>query len=74
MSRKVSKLIKDPDMAGVGPALLRASQRAREIAAQTGTPLVVLENGRVVKRMIKPEDSKGPSVVSRRSSVKRHKS
>ena len=54
-------------MAGVGPALLRASQRAREIAAQTGTPLVVLENGRVVKKMITPEDSQALS-------VKRHKS
>ncbi len=56
MSRNLSAPIKDQDMAGVGPALLRASQRAREIAAQTGTPLVVLENGRVVKRMIKPQN------------------
>ena len=57
MSRRESVQINDPDMAGVGPALLRASQRAREIAAQTGTPLVVLENGRVVKKIITPQDS-----------------
>jgi hypothetical protein len=51
MNEKKSE-IRDPDMAGVGPALLRAAKRAREIAARTHTPLVYYENGRVIKEMI----------------------
>ena len=63
MNQKKSVRIKDPDMAGVGPALLRAAKKAREIAAQTGTPLVVLENGKVVKKKIKSEGiSKGEQI------------
>jgi hypothetical protein len=34
------------------PALRRAAQRAREIAYQTGTPLIVAENGRVVEHWV----------------------
>jgi hypothetical protein len=33
---------------GVGPG--RAARSAREIAAQTNTPIVVFENGKVVKK------------------------
>ena len=51
MNEKKSE-IRDPDMAGVGPALLRAAKRAREIAARTHTPLIYYENGRVVRKMI----------------------
>jgi hypothetical protein len=33
-------------------ALVRAGQRAREIAARTGTPLIVTQNGEVVEKAI----------------------
>ena len=35
----------DADMQGAPRALLRAAQRAREIARQTGTPLVIVRDG-----------------------------
>jgi hypothetical protein len=44
---------RDPDMLGVGPALERAAKRAREIAEATNTPLVILENGRIVNKWVK---------------------
>ncbi len=36
-------------------ALKRAALRAREIAAQTGTPLVIYKDGKIVKLMIPPK-------------------
>jgi hypothetical protein len=33
-------------------ALLRAAQRAREIAVRTDTPLIVMQHGEVVKKTI----------------------
>lgn len=36
---------RDPDLRGSLPALRRAAKRAREIAAQTGTAVVVSRNG-----------------------------
>jgi hypothetical protein len=44
--------LKDPDMRAAPAALLRAAQRAREIAVRTGTPLIVAQNGEVVKKAI----------------------
>ena len=35
----------------VMPALIRASQRAREIARQTNTPLVLVRDGMIVHEM-----------------------
>ena len=37
----------DPDIVGSWPAMLRAAKRAREIAIQTHTPLVIMRNGKV---------------------------
>jgi len=37
------------DMAGTYPAMLRAAQRAREVARLHGTPLVVMQKGKVVE-------------------------
>lgn len=45
------KHITDKDLANAGVALQRAAKRARMIAEQTHTPLVVYEGGRVVKKM-----------------------
>lgn len=38
-----------PDTHGSYEALLRAAERAREVARQTGTCLIRVENGRVVR-------------------------
>jgi hypothetical protein len=42
-------------LTGVEAALQRAALRAREIAAQTGTPLVIYKDGKIVKLMISPK-------------------
>ncbi len=42
----------DPDMQAAPHALLRAAQRAREIARRTGTPLVVLRDGVIVEETV----------------------
>jgi hypothetical protein len=44
--------LKDADMRAAPAALVRAAQRAREIAARTGTPLIVAQNGKVVEKII----------------------
>jgi hypothetical protein len=44
-----STKMKDPDLAKVRPALLRAARQARRIAAATHTPLVIYKNGRTIK-------------------------
>ena len=44
----VSKL-PDADMQAAPKALLRAAQRAREIARQTNTPLVLVRDGVLVE-------------------------
>ncbi|UHD18315.1 hypothetical protein [Thiocapsa bogorovii] len=41
--------LQDDDMQAVPHALVRAAQRAREIAARTGTPLIVSRAGQVVE-------------------------
>lgn len=51
MQVPVSKLA-DEDMQGAPAALIRAGQRAREIAARTGTPLIISENGVIVRKVI----------------------
>ncbi len=59
MTRKENEMdIRDKDFAGAEAALLRAALRAREIAAQTGTPLVIYEDGRVVKKKITYKDAR----------------
>lgn len=55
MPLAVSKLL-DADMQAVPAALARAAQRAREIAARTGTPLIVVENGKLVEEMVPPSE------------------
>ena len=57
----VSRLA-DTDMQAVPAALARAAQRAREIAARTGTPLIVARNGLLIEEMIPLDQPK--SVVS----------
>lgn len=49
-----SSRLADPDMQAAPAALVRAAQRARELAARTHTPLVVSKNGKLVEETIKP--------------------
>lgn len=51
MSTQKKKIL-DEDLANVGVALRRAAKRAREEAARTNTPIVFVENGRVIKKRI----------------------
>lgn len=50
-SQPVSRL-KDADMRAAPAALMRAAQRAREIALRTGTPLIVMLDGKVVEKIV----------------------
>lgn len=54
--KRTRKVVLDEDLAKVGVALRRAAKQARKIALQTNTPLVVWENGRVVKKQITREN------------------
>ncbi len=45
--------LQDADMQAAPAALIRASQRARELATKTGTPLVVVEAGKLTKEIPK---------------------
>lgn len=60
MTTKTIDQATNADLRGSWHALLRAAQRARELAARTGTELVVSRNG-VIER-IKPE----PDTATRR--------
>jgi hypothetical protein len=51
--KKVKVVVKDEDLAKVGAALRRAAKQARKIAARTNTPLIIYENGRVIRERIK---------------------
>jgi hypothetical protein len=50
----VSRLA-DTDMQAVPAALARAAQRAQEIAAQTGTPLIVIRDGKLIEEIVTPD-------------------
>lgn len=50
----VSRLA-DADMQAVPAALARAAQSARELAARTGTPLVVARDGKLVEAAVQSE-------------------
>jgi hypothetical protein len=52
MSSKPITESRDPDLRGSHAALLRAAARARELARQTGTRLVIGRGGRV--RYVEP--------------------
>lgn len=46
MTNRSSKM---KDIIGTYPAMLRAAQHAREVARRTGTPLVIMQRGKVVE-------------------------
>ena len=43
----------DPDLKGSAKAIKRAARRARDVALQTGTDLIVVRDGKVVR--VKPQ-------------------
>jgi high-affinity K+ transport system ATPase subunit B len=59
----VSRLA-DADMQAVPAALARAAQSARELAARTGTPLVVARDGKFVEAVIQLDVAKPGHGVS----------
>ncbi|CAN5281348.1 hypothetical protein BH11CYA1_BH11CYA1_28060 [soil metagenome] len=48
-----SESLSDPDMQNATAALRRAAKRARQIAAQTGTAVVVIREGKLVREIPK---------------------
>jgi len=46
--KKKSLRSKDPDIIGSYAALRRAAKRALQIGLETGTPVYVLENGKIM--------------------------
>lgn len=60
MSDELESKLPDPVMQGAPRALLRAARRAREIAMQTGTPLVIVRDGVLVEEMVTDLDDELP--------------
>jgi hypothetical protein len=59
MSSDLESKLPDRDMQGADKALLRAARRAREIARQTNTPLIIVRDGVLVEEWvtnIEPEE------------------
>ena len=56
MSSESESKSMDPDMEGVEAALLRAARRAREIARQTNTPLIIVRDGVLVEEWVTDSD------------------
>lgn len=52
MSAPFESKLPNADMQAAPRALLRAAKRAREIARQTNTPLVIVRNGVLVEEMV----------------------
>ncbi|HNU85198.1 MAG: hypothetical protein QM256_07520 [Pseudomonadota bacterium] len=64
--KKEKIVVHDELLAKVGGALRRDAKRAREIAAQTNTPIVVYENGKVVKKKVAKKQGRVRSCPARR--------
>lgn len=60
VSEPFKSQLPDADMQAVPRALARAAKRAREIARQTGTPLVIVRDGVLVEEWITDEDEESP--------------
>ena len=49
MNTKLLQEIKDEDLRNALPAMQRAAQRARQIAAQTQTAIIIMGDGQMVR-------------------------
>jgi hypothetical protein len=54
----VKKVVHDKDLARVGAALRRAAKQAKKTAERTHTPLVVYEEGRIIRKMVRKETNR----------------
>lgn len=52
MNEPMVSTLRDADMQGALAALLRAARRAREIAWQTGTAIVVMRDGKLIEEKV----------------------
>jgi hypothetical protein len=50
----------DEDMQGVLNALVRAGRRAREVARQTGTAVVIVRDGKLIEEREEPSEPSTP--------------
>lgn len=55
----------DADMQAAPRALLRAAQRAREVARRTKTPLVIVRDGELVEEFISDAEAEAPISASK---------
>jgi hypothetical protein len=55
VSDPLVSMLPDADMQAVPKALLRAARRAREIARQTGTAVVVMRDGKLIEEQVGAE-------------------
>jgi hypothetical protein len=55
MIEHLTSRLADPDMQAAPAALLRAALRARELARQTGSPLVIMRDGELVEEPLKEQ-------------------
>jgi hypothetical protein len=66
MSRELESKLRNTDMQAAPAALLRAARRAREIARQTNTAIVIVRDGKLVEETASDFDSElagGPDAV-----------
>ncbi|HYK03105.1 MAG TPA: hypothetical protein VE974_15200 [Thermoanaerobaculia bacterium] len=56
MSNDLESKLPNADMQAAPRALLRAAQRAREIARQTNTALVIVRDGKLVEEIVTDSD------------------
>ena len=56
MTRKLESKLPNADMQAAPRALLRAARRAREIARQTNTAIVIVRDGKLVEEKVTDAD------------------
>ncbi len=64
MSEQPVSRLPDADMQAAPAALLRAARRAREIARQTGTAVVVVRDGKLVEERQEAPEPAAPEPLS----------
>ncbi len=65
MNDPLQSHLPDADMQAAPRALLRASQRAREVARRTNTKLVVIRDGVLVEESVDDQAEDSPSFASK---------
>ena len=57
MTPEMESKLPNADMQGAPRALLRAARRARQLARQTGTAIIIVRNGKIVEEKITDVDT-----------------